>query len=167
MCLQCGRPGFDPWVGKIPWRSKWQSTPGLLPGKSHGQRSLVGYSPGVAKGRTWLSNFTFFQFLFAKTRVSAHLPYVSGLFLDGLLRMIFHNFICSTYSLLLSCLHILILWLILAEGCILICLSIKILCLYFDFIPWLETPPTVRLKKKKIRKHFWPYVLTIKIFCHL
>ena len=43
--LQCGRPGFDPWVGKIPWRRKWQSTPGLLPGESHGQRSLVGYSP--------------------------------------------------------------------------------------------------------------------------
>ena len=39
------RPGFNPWVGKIPWRRKWQSTPGLLPGKSHGQRSLVGYSP--------------------------------------------------------------------------------------------------------------------------
>ena len=45
MCLHCGRPGFDPWVGKIPWRRKWQSTPGLLPGKSHGQRSLIGYSP--------------------------------------------------------------------------------------------------------------------------
>ena len=45
ICLQCGRPGFDPWVGKIPWRRKWQPTPGLLPGKSHGQRSLVGYSP--------------------------------------------------------------------------------------------------------------------------
>ena len=42
---QCRRPGFDPWVGKIPWRRKWQSTPGLLPGKSHGQRSLVVYSP--------------------------------------------------------------------------------------------------------------------------
>ena len=44
-CLQCGRPGFNPWVRKIPWRKKWQSTPVLLPGKSHGQRSLVGYSP--------------------------------------------------------------------------------------------------------------------------
>ena len=32
------------WVGKIQWRRKWQSTPVLLPGKSHGQRSLVGYS---------------------------------------------------------------------------------------------------------------------------
>ena len=45
VCLQCGRPGFDPWVGKIPWRRKWQPTPVLLPGKSHGQRSLVGCSP--------------------------------------------------------------------------------------------------------------------------
>ena len=40
-----GRPGFDPWVGKIPWRRKRQPTPVLLPGKSHGWRSLVGYSP--------------------------------------------------------------------------------------------------------------------------
>ena len=43
--LQCWRPGFNPWVGQIPWRRKWQLTPVLLPGKSHGQRSLVGYSP--------------------------------------------------------------------------------------------------------------------------
>ena len=40
-----GDPGFNPWVGKIPWRGKWQPTPVLLPGKFHGQRSLVGYSP--------------------------------------------------------------------------------------------------------------------------
>ena len=43
--LQCGRPGFDPWVGKIPWRRKRQPTPALLPGESHGQRSLVGCGP--------------------------------------------------------------------------------------------------------------------------
>ena len=36
---------FDLWVGKIPWRGKWQPTPVFLPGKSHGQRGLVGYSP--------------------------------------------------------------------------------------------------------------------------
>ena len=42
---QCRRPGFDPWVGKIPWRRKWQPTPVFLPGKSHGQKSLEGYSP--------------------------------------------------------------------------------------------------------------------------
>ena len=39
------RPGFSPCVWKIPWRRKWQPTPVLLPEKSHGQRSLVGYSP--------------------------------------------------------------------------------------------------------------------------
>ena len=36
---------FDPWIGKIPWRRKWQPTPVLLPGKSHEWRSVVGYSP--------------------------------------------------------------------------------------------------------------------------
>ena len=45
VCLQCERPGFNPWVGKIPWRRKWQLTPVLLPGKFHGWRSLVGYRP--------------------------------------------------------------------------------------------------------------------------
>ena len=39
------RRGFDPWVGKIPWRRTWQPTPVPLPGESHGERSLVGYSP--------------------------------------------------------------------------------------------------------------------------
>jgi len=36
---------LDPWVGKIPWRRAWQPTPLYLPGKSHGQRNLVGFSP--------------------------------------------------------------------------------------------------------------------------
>ena len=39
------RHGFDPWVGKIPGRRVWQPTPVFLPGESHRQRSLVGYSP--------------------------------------------------------------------------------------------------------------------------
>ena len=43
------RRGFNPWVGKIPWSRKWQPTPGFLPGESHGQRSLAGYSPGSCK----------------------------------------------------------------------------------------------------------------------
>ena len=42
--LQCRRPRFDPWVGKIPWRRKLQPTQVLLPGESHGLRSLLGYS---------------------------------------------------------------------------------------------------------------------------
>ena len=44
-CRSRRRLGFDPWVGKIPWRRQWQPTPVFLPGKFHGQRSLVGYSP--------------------------------------------------------------------------------------------------------------------------
>ena len=43
--LECGRPGINPWVGKIPWRRKWQPTLVFLPREFHGQRSLVGYSP--------------------------------------------------------------------------------------------------------------------------
>ena len=39
------RHGFSPWVGKIPWRRKWQSPPVFLPGESHGQNSLADYSP--------------------------------------------------------------------------------------------------------------------------
>ena len=46
---QCGRPGFDPWIGNISWRRKWQPTPALLPGKFHGRRSVVGYSPWGCK----------------------------------------------------------------------------------------------------------------------
>ena len=46
---QCKRHGFDPWVRKIPWRREWQPTLVFLPGKSHGQRSLVGYSPQGCK----------------------------------------------------------------------------------------------------------------------
>ena len=39
------RRGFDSWVEMIPWKRKWQPTPVFLPEKSHGQRSLAGYSP--------------------------------------------------------------------------------------------------------------------------
>ena len=68
ICLQCWRPAFNPWVGKIPWRRKWQPTPVFLPGESHGQRSLADYSPwgrkesdtteqlyfrGVGRGGRW------------------------------------------------------------------------------------------------------------------
>ena len=42
---QFKRRGFNSWIRKIPWRRKWQPTPVFLPGKSHGQRSLAGWSP--------------------------------------------------------------------------------------------------------------------------
>ena len=39
------RHRFSSWVGKVPWRRAWQPTPVVLPGESHGQRSLVGHGP--------------------------------------------------------------------------------------------------------------------------
>ena len=36
-CMQCRRPEFDPWVGKIPWRREWLPTPVFWPGEFHGQ----------------------------------------------------------------------------------------------------------------------------------
>ena len=49
ICQQCRRPGFAPWVRKIPRKRAWQPTPVFLPGESHGQRGLAGCSP---QGRT-------------------------------------------------------------------------------------------------------------------
>ena len=40
---------FNPWVGKIPWRRKWQHSPVFLPGKSYEHRSLAGYNPWGAE----------------------------------------------------------------------------------------------------------------------
>ena len=51
------REGFR--VGKILWRRKWQPAPVFLPGKFHGQSSLVGYSPWGHKSWTWLSTHTY------------------------------------------------------------------------------------------------------------
>ena len=56
-CRSCKRHRFNPWVGKIPWRRKWQPTPVLLPGESHGQRSLEGYRHGVMKGQILLNTW--------------------------------------------------------------------------------------------------------------
>ena len=48
-CRSCKGHGVDPWVGKIPWRRTRQPTPVFLPGASHGQKSLAGYSPRGCK----------------------------------------------------------------------------------------------------------------------
>ena len=54
ICLQCWRPGFDPWVGTIPWRRERLPTPVFWPGEFHGL-----YSPWVTKSWTQLSDFHF------------------------------------------------------------------------------------------------------------
>ena len=53
-----GDMGLIPGSGRSNWRRKWQLTPAFSPGKSHGQRSLAGYSPWVTKSQTWLSYWT-------------------------------------------------------------------------------------------------------------
>ena len=58
---KCGRPGVDPWVGKIPWRRKQQPIPVFLTRKSHGWRSLVQATVhGLAKSWARLSYFPSF-----------------------------------------------------------------------------------------------------------
>ena len=58
--LHCRRPGFDPWVGKIPWGRQCLPTPVFSRGECQEQRSMVGCITvhGVIKSRTRLSNWT-------------------------------------------------------------------------------------------------------------
>ena len=56
-CRSHRRLKFYSWVWKILWKIKWEPTPVFVPGKSLGERSLVGYSPWVAKSRTQLSDW--------------------------------------------------------------------------------------------------------------
>ena len=55
--LQCERPGFDPWVGKILWRRAWQPTPIFLPGESLWTKGLAGYSSWGSQraGLNWVT----------------------------------------------------------------------------------------------------------------
>ena len=69
-CYQCRRLqscGLDPWVGKSPWRRKWQPTTVLLPGKFPGQRRLLCYSPWAHKESDTLTNWSFWTVVLEKT----------------------------------------------------------------------------------------------------
>ena len=66
VCLQCRRPGFNPWFGKIPWRRERLPTPVFRPGEFH---CIV---HGVAKSRTRLSNFhSFIQQTFSYPKTNS------------------------------------------------------------------------------------------------
>ena len=67
ICLQCRRPRFNPWVGKIPWRREGLPTPVVLPGEFHGQRSLAGYSPRGCKESDMTEWLTLYYFIFRTT----------------------------------------------------------------------------------------------------
>ena len=71
---------FNPWVRKIPWRCKWQPTPVILPGKSHRQRRLVGYSPwGHKRVRHDLTTKQQLSFKHTLQKLSYLIPQVSEL----------------------------------------------------------------------------------------
>jgi len=57
-CRRHRRLRFNPWCEKILWRRAWQPTPVLVPEESHGQRSLVGYSPWGCKSQTRLKQLS-------------------------------------------------------------------------------------------------------------
>ena len=74
--------GFNPWIGKIPWRREWVPTPIFLPGEFHGERSLAGHSPWVHKESDITEQLTLLrslergQYSGSWTLVSLHLPTV-------------------------------------------------------------------------------------------
>ena len=87
-CRRHKRCGFNPWVRKIPWRRAWQSISVFLPGESHRQRSLEGYSPQGYK----------------ESDMTEAAEYAVGEFLimiPGILRS--HTSICNLISLLFLC----------------------------------------------------------------
>ena len=98
-CRRHRKGSFDPWVGKIPMKKAWQPTPVFLPGKFHGQRSLVGYSPWDHKGSDmteWLT-YTHIPSLFP-TSISAVVSLIHSI--NRFIQIRQHTF---TAHLLLSC----------------------------------------------------------------
>ena len=73
ICPQCRRPGFNPWVGKIPWRRERLPTPVFWPGEFHGQRILA----GVTKSWTWLSDLHTHFFFFLEAKPHMHFSHAS------------------------------------------------------------------------------------------
>ena len=63
ICLQWGRLGLDPWIGKIPWRREQLPTPVFWPGEFHGHRSLSGCSPCGCKESDMTEKLLFSLFL--------------------------------------------------------------------------------------------------------
>ena len=77
------RHGFDPWVGKIPWKRAWQPIPVFLPGESHGQRSLAATVHRVSKSQTrlkWLNTHILINAQVVPTLANGDFRLASGLF---------------------------------------------------------------------------------------
>ena len=91
VCLQCGRPRFDPWVGNILWRRKWQPTPVLLPGKSQGLEERCRLqSMGLQRvGHDWATSLSLFNVdvILANSYINANIS-VIFLILSGLVGLV-------------------------------------------------------------------------------
>ena len=73
-CRRWRKRWFSPWVGKIPWRRKWQLTLLFLLGKSHGQRSLVGYGPWDLKELDRAKRLSTHTHTHTHTHARTHVP---------------------------------------------------------------------------------------------
>ena len=73
ICLQFGRPGFKPWVGKIPWKRERLPTPVYLPGESHAQRSLARYGSWGHKESDTTEQLTLSLFTLLRARLISKL----------------------------------------------------------------------------------------------
>ena len=82
-CGRYKRYGFDPWVGKIPWRRKWQPTPVFLPGESHGSQSLAGYS----HRQTWLTQLSEHPWLWSSKKRNNLQSLENGTCKDGIIHV--------------------------------------------------------------------------------
>ena len=72
--LDSGNTDSIPWLGRSPWRRKWQPTPIFLPGKSCGQRSLAGYSPQGELAGSRLTQWAMLQPQLGRSRAVRQLP---------------------------------------------------------------------------------------------
>ena len=97
---------FNPWVGKIPWRRKWQRTPVLLPRKFHGWRSLVGYSPWSHRDSDTAAQLHFTYSMWDLSSLTRdHAPALHSLHQGSLLETFFFFLIVSFPSISLFSSH--------------------------------------------------------------
>ena len=109
-CSRCKRCRFDPWVGKIHWRRKWQPTPVFLPGESHGQRSLAGYGQSMGSQtagqnletkqppRPWLTQLSPFHAIVELTPVLCTMPMLAAHILLDCLFFWFVGVLCPGHE---------------------------------------------------------------------
>ena len=91
VCQQCKSPKFNPWIGKISWRRKWQPTTIFLPGKSNGQRNLAGYI--VPWSHTWSDMIEKLILTFSLTCAYTYIRILGGvLFWNTRTNILLNNF---------------------------------------------------------------------------